>query len=61
MATRIENNLPEAALLCQGFDGAGEVLRILVSETSKVGCAQHSTPNPMNPSAKFYKKCCTIV
>lgn len=44
MAMRVETNPMEAAyaaLLSQGLDGAGEALRILVNEASKIERAQH--------------------
>lgn len=45
MAMRVENNPLEAAyaaLLAHGLDGAGEALRILVNEASKIERAQHT-------------------
>ncbi|WP_407899703.1 transposase, partial [Ferrigenium sp. UT5] len=44
MAMQVETNPLEAAyaaLLSQGLDGAGEALRILVNEASKIERAQH--------------------
>lgn len=49
MAMRVENNPLEAAyaaLLSQGLDGAGEALRILVNEASKIERAQHLNAHP---------------
>ena len=48
MAMRIETNPMEAAyaaLLPQGLEGAGEALRILVNEASKIERAHPSTPS----------------
>lgn len=49
MAMRVENNPLEAAyaaLLSHGLDGAGEALRILVNEASKIERAQHLNAHP---------------
>ena len=51
MAMRVEYNPLEAAfaaLLANGLDGAGEALRILVNEASKIERARFSTPLRMN-------------
>lgn len=51
MAQRVERNPMEAAmaaLLSEGLDGAGEALRILVDEASKIERSHTSMPNPMN-------------
>ncbi|GAB1233493.1 hypothetical protein UT4_19610 [Ferrigenium sp. UT4] len=47
MAMQVETNPLEAAyaaLLSQGLDGAGEALRILVNEASKIERADCATP-----------------
>jgi putative transposase len=49
MAMRVETNPLEAAyaaLLAQGLDGAGEALRILVNEASKIERAHHLNAQP---------------
>ncbi len=49
MAMRVESNPLEAAyvaILSQGLDGAGEALRILVNEASKIERAQHLNAQP---------------
>lgn len=49
MAMRVETNPMEAAyaaLLSQGLDGAGEALRILVNEASKIERARHLNAQP---------------
>jgi len=49
MAMRVETNPLEtayAALLTQGLDGAGEALRILVNEASKIERAHHLQAQP---------------
>ena len=49
MAMRVETNPMEAAyaaLLSQGLDGAGEALRILVNEASRIERAQHLNAQP---------------
>lgn len=49
MAMRVETNPLEAAyavLLSQGLDGAGEALRILVNEASKIERARHLNAQP---------------
>ena len=49
MAMRVETNplaAAYAALLTHGLDGAGEALRILVNEASKIERAQHLNAQP---------------
>jgi hypothetical protein len=49
MAMRVETNPMEAAyaaLLSQGLDGAGEALRILVNEASKIERAHYLNAQP---------------
>lgn len=49
MAQRVEHNPMEAALaalLSQGLDGAGEALRILVDEASKIERSEHLNAQP---------------
>jgi transposase-like protein len=53
MAMRVETNPLEAAyaaLLTQGLDGAGEALRILVNEASKIERAHHLNAQPYERS-----------
>jgi transposase-like protein len=53
MAMRVETNPLEAAyaaLLAQGLDGAGEALRILVNEASKIERAHHLNAQPYERS-----------
>jgi len=53
MAMRVETNPLEtayAALLTQGLDGAGEALRILVNEASKIERAHHLQAQPYERS-----------
>ena len=53
MAQRVECNPMEAAmaaLLSQGLDGAGEALRILVNEASKIERSQHLNAQPYERS-----------
>ena len=53
MAMRVETHPLEAvyaALLTQGLDGAGEALRILVNEASKIERAQHLNAQPYERS-----------
>ena len=53
MAMRVETNPLEAAyaaLLTHGLDGAGEALRILVNEASKIERAQHLNAQPYERS-----------
>ena len=55
MAMRAGNNPLEAAyaaLLTQGLDGAGEALRILVNEASKIERAQHLNARPFERCAE---------
>src|SRR5512137_1719723 len=55
MAMRVEHNPLEAAyaaLLSQGLDGAGEALRILVNEASKIERAQHLNAAPYERHAE---------
>lgn len=55
MAMRVETNPLEAAyaaLLTQGLDGAGEALRILVNEASKIERAQHLNAQPYERSGE---------
>jgi len=53
MAQRVERNPMEAAmaaLLSQGLDGAGEALRILVDEASKIERSEHLNAKPYERS-----------
>ena len=53
MAQRVERNPMEAAmaaLLSQGLDGAGEALRILVDEASKIERSHHLNAQPYERS-----------
>jgi putative transposase len=53
MAQRVEHNPMEAAmaaLLSQGLDGAGEALRILVDEASKIERSHHLNAQPYERS-----------
>lgn len=55
MAMRVETNPLEAAyaaLLTQGLDGAGEALRILVNEASKIERAHHLQAQPYERSGE---------
>lgn len=55
MAIRVETHPLEAAyaaLLNQGLDGAGEALRILVNEASKIERAQHLNAQPYERSGE---------
>lgn len=55
MAMRVETNPLEAAyaaLLTQGLDGAGEALRILVNEASKIERAHHLNAQPYERSER---------
>lgn len=49
MAMHVETNTLEAAyaaILSQGLDGAGEALRILINEASKIERAHHLNAQP---------------
>ncbi len=53
MAQRVEHNPMEAvmaALLSQGLDGAGETLRILVNQASKIERSHHLNAQPFERS-----------
>jgi hypothetical protein len=55
MAMRVETHPLEAAyaaLLSQGLDGAGEALRILVNEASKIERAEHLNAQPYERSGE---------